>query len=76
MPDYQEAIRRCASLSAIDGMVYDASLLKCACKAGVERVYTFNIRPFKALEPDLARIVCAPLGRTNGYGGLIGFPWN
>jgi predicted nucleic acid-binding protein len=59
-PDYQEAIRRCASQSAIGGMVVDALLLECARKAGADRIYTFNTRRFQALAADLAGIVCAP----------------
>lgn len=59
-PDYQETIRRCASLSAIGGMFYDTLLLECARKARADRIYTFNTRHFQALAPDLAGLVCAP----------------
>lgn len=57
---YREAIRRCASLSAIGGMVYDALLLECARKARPDRIYTFNTRHFHTLAPDLVDIICAP----------------
>ena len=41
--------------------IYDALLLRCAAKANCDRVYTFNVRDFRAIAPPgLAERICAP----------------
>jgi len=43
------------------GRVYDALQLSCARKAGVDRIYTFNLSDFRALAPPaLHRKICSP----------------
>lgn len=42
-------VRRCARESILGGRVNDATHLRCAAKAGCGRVYTFNLRDFRAL---------------------------
>jgi predicted nucleic acid-binding protein len=41
-------------------MIYDALLLACARKANADRIYTWNLRHFRALAPDLAERIVAP----------------
>jgi len=43
------------------GLVYDLLLLKAASKAGVQRVFTFNLKHFQAVAPPgLAPLLFAP----------------
>jgi predicted nucleic acid-binding protein len=41
-------------------VIYDALLLACARKAKADRIYTWNLRHFRALAPDLAERIVAP----------------
>jgi predicted nucleic acid-binding protein len=54
---------------AIDGMsrrglsgvvIYDALILACARKARAERIYTWNLRHFRMVAPDLAAKIVTP----------------
>lgn len=58
--EYAALIRKCAQQGVTGGAVYDALLLRCAEKAGAERVFTFNVTDFRRLAPDLADRVVAP----------------
>lgn len=57
---YRETIRECAERGWIGGRIYDAVHLRCAREAECERIYTFNVRHFQHLAPDLAQRICAP----------------
>ena len=57
---YENAVLRCAELGLSGGVIYDALLLECARSVSAERIYTFNIRDFQRLAPDLASRVTAP----------------
>lgn len=57
---YIETIRECADRGWIGGRIYDAIHLCCAREADCERIYTFNVRHFQQLAPDLAQRICAP----------------
>jgi predicted nucleic acid-binding protein len=57
---YIETIRECAEMGWIGGRIYDAVHLRCAREADCERIYTFNVRHFQQLAPDLAQRICAP----------------
>jgi predicted nucleic acid-binding protein len=50
--DYKAVIRSCASAGLIGGVVFDALHLHCAQKAGCDRVYTLNVKDFRALAAD------------------------
>ncbi len=54
---YSKAIRRAADLGFRSGMIYDALHLVCAESAGCERIYTFNLKHFKSLEPEKIEVV-------------------
>ena len=57
---YRETIQECSESGWIGGRVYDALHLHCAKKAGCDRIYTFNVRHFQQLGPDLADRIGAP----------------
>lgn len=57
---YRETIRECADHGWIGGRVHDAIHLRCARESGCERIYTFNVRHFQQLAPDLAQRIGAP----------------
>ena len=59
--DYTETIRKCADQGTAGGRLYDALHLRCAQKANCAKVYTFNIRHFQQLAPELAGNISAPL---------------
>jgi predicted nucleic acid-binding protein len=50
--DYKTVLASCAKAGWIGGVVYDALHLHCAQKAGCQRIYTFNVKDFRALAPS------------------------
>jgi predicted nucleic acid-binding protein len=59
--EYREVVRHCAASGWAGGRIHDAVHLRCAQKAGCERIYTFNVKDFRALaSPDLADKISAP----------------
>jgi predicted nucleic acid-binding protein len=59
--EYIEIVRRAATEGWIGGRIHDAIHLQCAAKMKCDRVYTFNIRDFRALAPtSLAEKITAP----------------
>lgn len=57
---YERAIGICADRGLGGGKVYDALLLECARASRATRIYTFNLRDFRRLAPDLAERIVAP----------------
>jgi predicted nucleic acid-binding protein len=57
---YRETIRECAENGWMGGRVYDALHLRCARKSDCERIFTFNVRHFQQLAPDLTQRIGAP----------------
>jgi predicted nucleic acid-binding protein len=51
-PDYLWVIRHVASVGARSGQIYDALILKCAERADVAAVYTWNTAHFKRIAWD------------------------
>lgn len=49
--DYTALIRDAALSGIQGGTIYDAVLLKCAAKAEVEKLFTFNVRHFQNAAP-------------------------
>lgn len=49
--EYKEIVRQCAQAGWVGGRVYDLIHLRCAQKSRCDRIYTFNIREFRALAP-------------------------
>src|ERR1035437_5282203 len=59
--EYREVVRHCAVNGWVGGKVHDAVHLRCAQKVGSDRVYTFNVKDFRALAPsDLADKIAMP----------------
>ena len=59
--EYQEVVRNCAINGWVGGRVHDSVHLRCALKAGCDRIYTFNVKDFRALAPaGLADKIAAP----------------
>jgi predicted nucleic acid-binding protein len=59
--DYLEAMELVRDGGWVGGSIYDAVLLRCAAKANVDRIYTFNLSHFRALAPPaLQSKICAP----------------
>jgi predicted nucleic acid-binding protein len=42
------------------GIIYDALLAACAHKVNAERIYTWNVRHFKLVAPDLEARIMTP----------------
>ena len=58
--EYEETIRTCAQRGLGGGRIYDALHIRCAQKAACTRIYTFNVRHFQQLAPELADRMSAP----------------
>lgn len=53
MAEQLSVVRNCARQGIAGGLVYDALHMTAARKAGCERIYTFNVRHFRQVAPDL-----------------------
>lgn len=58
--DYFETIESAAKRGISGGRVYDALLLKCAEIADPETIYTWNVKHFQAIAPELADRIRTP----------------
>jgi predicted nucleic acid-binding protein len=59
--EYVDIVRRAAREGWIGGRIHDAIHLQCAAKMKCDRVYTFNVRDFRAVAPErLAERITAP----------------
>jgi predicted nucleic acid-binding protein len=58
--EYMETLRKTANLGHAGGIVYDALHLACARKVKADQIYTWNIRHFRAVAPDLAGRIVTP----------------
>jgi predicted nucleic acid-binding protein len=58
--EYFAALTDAASAGIVGGAVYDALLARCALKSGATTIYTWNIRHFQRLGPEIARRVKVP----------------
>lgn len=50
--DYRDVLNACAAAGLIGGEVFDGLHLRAARKASCDRIYTFNVRDFRALASD------------------------
>jgi predicted nucleic acid-binding protein len=57
---YRAILQEYAEKGWIGGRIYDALHLRCAKKAACERIYTFDLKHFCELAPDLRNRICAP----------------
>jgi len=58
--EYEETIRGAADRGLTSGRIYDALLLRCAAKVRAQNIYTWNLKHFRAIAPDLAARVITP----------------
>lgn len=58
--DYTEALKVVGEGGWSGAKIYDALLIGCAARCGAARIYTFNLRDFRQLAPDLEEKICAP----------------
>ena len=52
--DYYQTLRAAAERGLSGGRIYDALLLCCAKKCNAQTIYTWNLRHFEAIAPELA----------------------
>lgn len=58
--EYMETLHRTANLGHSGGMIYDALHLACARKVKAEHIYTWDVRHFRMLAPDMADRIVMP----------------
>ena len=58
--EYSATLRETARMGLSGGIVFDALLLACARKIEAERIYTWNVRHFRLIAPDLADRIVTP----------------
>lgn len=58
--EYLKIIENCAAAGWIGGRVYDALHVAAARKADCDRIYTFNLRHFRELAPELGDRIRTP----------------
>ena len=58
--EYFSTIERASERRISGGRVYDALLLRCAVKAKAETIYTWNLKHFQGLAPELASKIITP----------------
>ena len=58
--EYFAAVRQVTAAGIVGGAVYDALLAHCALKSHAETIYTWNVRHFQQMGPEIARRVKMP----------------
>jgi predicted nucleic acid-binding protein len=58
--EYCAAIRDMAQLGIVGGAVYDGLVAACAIKAGVNHLYTWNVRHFNLLGAEIQKLATVP----------------
>ena len=58
--EYIETLRICATAGLAGGAIYDALHVACARKVNAEWIYTWNMRHFHRVAPDLAGRILEP----------------
>ncbi len=58
--EYLKTIERTAARGFASGRIYDALLLRCAAKVKAQVIYTWNLKHFRTINPDLADRVRTP----------------
>jgi predicted nucleic acid-binding protein len=58
--EYFSAVEAASSAGVTGGGIYDAILGHCALKSRAQSIYTWNVRHFTRLGPDIARRVKTP----------------
>jgi predicted nucleic acid-binding protein len=58
--EYIETLKSCATAGLTGGTIYDALHVACARKVDAEWIYTWNVRHFQRVAPDLTERIVAP----------------
>ena len=58
--EYKSVLQQAAERGWTGGLVYDALHLAAAHSSHCKRIYTFNLRHFLQLAPDLQNVICSP----------------
>jgi predicted nucleic acid-binding protein len=58
--EYLDTLREAGDHGVGGGRIYDALLLACARKSRAEAIYTWNMKHFRQLAPDLAERIRTP----------------
>ncbi len=58
--EYYAVVEQLAERRITGGRIYDALLLRCAVKAKAETIYTWNLKHFQNILPDLAGKIQTP----------------
>jgi predicted nucleic acid-binding protein len=58
--EYATTIRNAGKAHHSGGVIYDALLLACARKVNADRIYTWNLKHFHRIAPDLADKIMTP----------------
>ena len=58
--EYLDTIRKTAEQRQISGKIYDALLLRCALKSNAQTIYTWNVKHFQAVAPELSDRIRTP----------------
>jgi predicted nucleic acid-binding protein len=58
--EYYETIRRAADRGITSGRIYDALLVSCAAKSKAEIIYTWDVKHFHSIAPELASCIRTP----------------
>jgi predicted nucleic acid-binding protein len=53
--EYFAALQQAATTGIVGGAVYDALLAHCALKGHAKTIYTWNVRRFQQMGPEIAR---------------------
>jgi len=58
--EYYDTIQKAADHGLISGRIYDALLLSCAAKSKAQFIYTWNLKLFHSIAPNLAPLIRTP----------------
>lgn len=58
--EYIGTLKNAAASGIVGGAIYDALLGRCAMKAEAEYIYTWNLKHFQQLSPDIVRRLRTP----------------
>jgi len=58
--EYWAALADAAECGVVGGLTHDALLARCALKAKVETIYTWNVAHFQQLGTRVARLIRTP----------------
>lgn len=58
--EYFETLHRASEMGLTGGRIYDALLLRSAAKCNAQVIYTWNLKHFRLIAPELSSIIRTP----------------